>query len=157
MAWDVKGKLGTFFIYSKCLFFHLYSSILLKRQEVAQILSWANFWLNEPFFCRFLLNKGVAWPFLRLKSFLKQDVEAVLITAIPNPLQNHEKYFLFCANCFQISNWVHNFYKFSGNAIFCPNRCLRTLSLCFSPVFFIKNWNFFRDFNYFKSVALFVN
>ena len=97
--------------------------------------------VNVPFFLSvgFLLNKEVAWPFLRLKSFFEARFRSCFDLLQSQILcRNHEKCFLFCANCFQISNWVHNFYKIFGNAIFCPNRCLRTLSLCFSPVFLSK-------------------
>ena len=57
----VTGNLGTFGSTQKCLFFLIYSSILLKRYEVAQFFELGKFWtnyfksvalfVNEPFFC----------------------------------------------------------------------------------------------------------
>ena len=46
----------------------------------------------------------MACPFLRLKSFLKQDLEAVLIL-YPKSLQNQEKYFCFVQTVSQFQSF----------------------------------------------------
>ena len=99
----LSGNLGTFLVTQKCLYSILCSSILQRGKKWLKFFELGKFqglyyvnsvalFLKVPFFCflGFLLNKEVADPFLRLKSFffLMQDVEAVDYCN-PNPLQYH--------------------------------------------------------------------
>ena len=136
MAWDCHREFGYFWFYSKMPLFSLVLLYLAKEaRSGSKFLSWANFrdynyfksvalFVNVPFFLSvgFLLNKEVAWLFLRLKSFFEARFRSCFDYCNPKSFAKSRK--LLNILCKLYPNFKMGAQFFTN---FLANRCLRTL------------------------------